>query len=89
MLRRRGRLCAIGVSGRESIEFPWDAAMFRALDVCFSFSSSYTSWDAALSLMRSGAVNVEPLTTVFPLNEWKKAFQSVEDRDVVKALLTP
>lgn len=89
MLRRRGRMCAVGVTGCESIEFPWDEAMFRALDVKFSFSSSHTSWDGALSLMRSGAVNVEPLTTVFPLDEWKEAFRSVEDRDVVKALLTP
>lgn len=89
MLRRRGRMCAVGVSGRETVEFPWDAAVFRALDIRFSFSSSYTSWDAALSLMRSGSVNVEPLTTVFPLGEWREAFRSVEDRDVVKALLKP
>jgi len=89
MLRRRGRMCAVGVSGRENIEFPWDAALFRAIDLRFSFSSSYTSWDAALSLMRSGAVDVEPLTTVFPLERWEDAFRAVEDRDVVKALLTP
>jgi len=89
MLRRRGRMCAVGVSGREGIEFPWDAALFRALDLQFSFSSSYTSWDAALSLMRSGAVQAEPLTTVFPLERWEDAFGAVEDRSVVKAILTP
>ncbi len=89
MLRRRGRMCAVGVSGRESIEFPWDAALFAAIDLQFSFSSSYTSWDAALSLMRSGAVETEPLTTVFPLENWDEAFEAVERREVVKALLTP
>lgn len=89
MLRRRGRMCAVGVSGRESVAFPWDEALFGAIDLRFSFSSSYTSWDAALSLMRSGAVDVEPLTTVFPLERWEDAFRAVEGRDVVKALLTP
>jgi L-iditol 2-dehydrogenase len=89
MLRRRGRLCAVGVSGRESVQFPWDSALFRAIDLYFSFSSSYTSWDAALSLMRSGAVDVETLTNAFPLERWEDAFRSVEDRDVVKAILTP
>ena len=76
MLRRRGRLCAVGVSGRESIGFPWDAALFRAIDL--RFGSSYTSWDAAHSLMRSGAVDVEPLTTVCALEEGEDAFRAVE-----------
>jgi threonine dehydrogenase-like Zn-dependent dehydrogenase len=63
--------------------------MFAALDVTFSFSSSWTSWDAALALMRSGAVRVEPLVTRFPLERWDDAFRAVADRDVVKALLVP
>jgi len=71
-LRRRGRLCAVGVSGRPTLEVPWDRAMFAALDVTFSFSSSWTSWDAALALMRSGAVRIEPLDQVSraQLLEW-------------------
>jgi L-iditol 2-dehydrogenase len=88
-LRRRGRLCAVGVSGRPTIEVPWDRAMFAALDVTFSFSSSWTSWDAALGLMRTGAVQIEPLVTQFPLERWADAFRAVEDRSVVKALLVP
>ena len=88
-LRRRGRLCAIGVSGRPTLEVPWDRAMFAALDVSFSFSSSFTSWDAALQLMRSGGVQIEPLVTSFPLARWADAFRAVEERAVVKALLVP
>ena len=89
MLRRRGRMCAVGVSGRDSIEFPWDEALFRAIDLHCSFSSSYTSWDGALSLLRSGAVRAEPLTTLFPLERWDEAFRALEAREVVKAVLTP
>ena len=89
MLRRRGRMCGVGVSGRDSIEFPWDEALFRAIDLHCSFSSSYTSWDGALSLLRSGAVQIEPLTTLFPLERWDEAFRALEAREVVKAVLTP
>lgn len=89
MLRRRGRFCALGVSGRKTLEVPWDQAMFRALDVTFSYSSSYTSWDGALALMRSDALALEALTTSFALADWQKAFDAVEARTVVKAVLEP
>lgn len=89
MLRKRGRMCAVGVGGREAMEFPWDEALMRAIDINFSFSSSHTSWSGALSLLRSGAVDVEPLTSVFPLEKWEEAFRLVESRDIVKAILEP
>ena len=88
-LRRRGRMCVLAVSGRERIEVPWDLAMNRALDVSFSLSSSWSSWDAALSLMARGAVDPTPLATVFPLSDWRSAFDALTERRVVKALLDP
>jgi threonine dehydrogenase-like Zn-dependent dehydrogenase len=68
---------------------PWDLAMQRALDVSFSLSSSWTSWDGALALLARGAVDPAPLATVFPLSEWEAAFQAIGARSVVKALLDP
>lgn len=89
MLRRRGRMCAIGLSGTETIAFPWDQAMFQAIDLVFSMSSSYTSWERSLDLLASGAVRAAALTTTFPLSDWETAFDRVEERSVVKALLVP
>jgi threonine dehydrogenase-like Zn-dependent dehydrogenase len=71
------------------VEVPWDLAMQRALDVSFSLSSSYTSWDGALALLATGAVDPAPLATVFPLDDWRAAFAAIADRSVVKALLDP
>ncbi|HJU00849.1 MAG TPA: zinc-binding dehydrogenase, partial [Actinomycetes bacterium] len=88
-LRRRGRLCVLGMSGRPTLEVPWDLAMQRALDVSFSLSSSYASWDGALALLARGAVDPAPLATVFPLDDWRAAFDAIADRSVVKALLDP
>jgi L-iditol 2-dehydrogenase len=88
-LRKRGRLCALGVSGRDTISVPWDEALVRALDIVFSYSSEYSSWDAALALMSTGALDPAPLTEVFSLDDWRTAFAGVEDRQVVKALIDP
>jgi L-iditol 2-dehydrogenase len=88
-LRRRGRLCVLGMSGRPTLAVPWDLAMQRALDVSFSLSSSWSSWDGALALLARGAVDPAPLATVFPLPDWEAAFQAIGDRSVVKALLDP
>jgi threonine dehydrogenase-like Zn-dependent dehydrogenase len=88
-LRRRGRLCVLAVSGRPTLEVPWDLAMNRALDVSFSLSSSWSSWDGALALMARGAIDPTPLATVFPLDDWRDAFDALTERRVVKALLDP
>ena len=63
--------------------------MNRALDVTFSLSSSWSSWDAALALMARGAVDPAPLATVFPLVRWEDAFAALAGRTAVKALLDP
>lgn len=89
VLRRRGRLCAVGLSGQKSVEIPWDVAMFQAIDLFFSMSSSYTSWDRALGLIAAGEVAAERLVRAFALAEWEAAFLALERRDVVKAVLVP
>jgi threonine dehydrogenase-like Zn-dependent dehydrogenase len=82
-------MCVVAVSGRPTLDVPWDLAMNRALDISFSLSSSWSSWDGALALMASGALDPTPLATVFPLADWRAAFDALARRSVVKALLDP
>jgi threonine dehydrogenase-like Zn-dependent dehydrogenase len=84
-----GGLCVLGMSGRPRLEVPWGLAMQRALDVGFSLSSSWSSWDGALALMARGVVDPTPLATVYPLSDWQAAFAAIQGRTVVKALLDP
>lgn len=87
--RRRGTMLVLGVPDEPGVEVPWGVAMNRALDVAFSLSSSWQSWDAALALMARGALDPSPLATVFPLLRWEDAFAALADRTVVKALIAP
>jgi threonine dehydrogenase-like Zn-dependent dehydrogenase len=77
------------MSGRPAVEVPWDLAMQRALDISFSLSSSFPSWDGALALLATAAVDPTPLATVFPLARWEDAFAAMQARTAVKALLDP
>ena len=87
--RRRGGLLVLGVPDAAVVDVPWGVAMSRALDVTFSLSSSWSSWDGALALMARGALDPAPLATVFPLERWQEAFAALADRSVVKALIDP
>ena len=87
--RRRGTMLVLGVPDGPVAEVPWGVAMNRALDVVFSLSSSWSSWDAALALMARGALDPAPLATVFPLDAWQDAFAALAGRTAVKALIDP
>ncbi|HDY74036.1 MAG TPA: hypothetical protein ENH51_02855 [Euryarchaeota archaeon] len=90
IVRKKGRITVIGLSGKKKIRFPWDAAIFKACDLFFNFSTSYTSWERAISLIAQNKINVETLITHRePLANWEKAFSAVENRRAIKALLIP
>ena len=90
LVRKKGRITVIGMSGKKKILFPWDAAIFKACDIIFNFSTSYTSWGRAISLIARNKINVEAIITHRePLINWKKVFDAVENKKAIKALLIP
>lgn len=90
LVRRLGRLCAVGVVGHPEVSFPWDAAVFKGLEVQFSFSSRHTSWVTGLRLLATGKVRAKPLLTMkVPLERWRDAFEAQEQGKAIKALLVP
>lgn len=89
VLKKRGRLCAIGMTGKETVEVPWNAAMMKVIDIQFNMSSSYEGWNMALSLMASGKLNVRPLFQVRDLTDWKTCFEELEAGKALKILLKP
>jgi len=85
-----GRICGIGLSGREEVAIPWDKAIVKAVRLICSMSSNWTSWERALSLMAGGKINVDPLiTAAFELQQWQQAFEMLVNLDAIKILLKP
>ncbi|MDR7522586.1 MAG: alcohol dehydrogenase catalytic domain-containing protein [Armatimonadota bacterium] len=90
LVRRLGRVGVLGVTGQPAVPFPSDVALFKGLEVHYSFSSKHTSWVTALRLLASGRVRARPLlTTEVPLERWQEAFEAQEQGRAIKALLIP
>jgi len=90
LIRKKGRISVIGLTGRDSIPFPWDKAAFKVCDVLFNLSTSYTSWDRTIHLIASGLLPAgEIITRRAPLLEWLRAFEDIEAKRALKVLLIP
>jgi L-iditol 2-dehydrogenase len=89
-LKRKGRISAIGLCAEEQISFPWNVAMHKVLDVRFNFSSSYTSWNTALGLLRDQGEKLSALITHrFRLEDWENTFKLLEEERGIKAVYLP
>ena len=85
-----GRICGLGLSGKEEIGIPWDSAIIKAVRLICSMSSNWTSWERALSLMSSGKVNADPvITATYDLQNWQEAFGLLQNLEAIKILIKP
>jgi L-iditol 2-dehydrogenase len=90
MVRRLGRVCAIGISGKEEVPIPYDRGIFKALRYDFCFSSSWTSWEKVIGLISKGLLPAEKLIThKLPLEKWEEAFHLLENLQAAKVVLIP
>lgn len=88
VLKKAGKFCAIGMTARETVDFPYNEAMMKAIDFKFNMSSSYNGWIIALNLMNDGKLNLEPMASTDKIENWKSAFEAVESGKALKMLLT-
>lgn len=87
LVRKCGRISAIGISGQETIPFSWNKAIYKVLDVAFNMSSSYTSWDRALSLIANTDKDLSKLIThKTSIENWHQVFKDLEAENGIKAL---
>ena len=90
LVRKRGKICAIGLTGNRTVELPWDKFAFKVVDVVFNLSTCYEAWDRSIRLIHSGAVPAEKLITHRePLENWRQVFEDIEALKALKALLIP
>ena len=90
MVRKKGRFCVIGMTGKDDIHFTWDAAIFKGIDLYFNISTSYTSWDRSISMIEKRKIDVESLITHRePLERWEEVFDALEAQKGIKALVIP
>jgi L-iditol 2-dehydrogenase len=89
LVRRGGRYAQIGLFGKP-VAWDLDMVCYKELGVTGSNASVPSAWERALALMAEGSVLTEPLVSeVFPLTEWRTAFDVFERRSALKTVLQP
>lgn len=87
--RNLGKVIAFGIPKRE-VTIPWNSMVFKAIEVIFHLSSSWTSWEKILTLMKEGKVKTRPLISkVYRLEEWEKALEEAEHGYGARVVLKP
>ena len=90
ILRTDGRIAAIGHTGRDYISVPWETGLRKAAHVTWSFSSNWSSWERAVSMLSGNKIEADQIVThTYPLKEWNTAFESLEKLKAIKVLLRP
>ena len=86
-LKKKGKLIAIGLTGKDSVSIPWDSAMKKVLDVYFNMSSSYRGWEIAIRLLEQSKLKLQPMITIESIDNWEKAFTNIQTGKALKVLL--
>ncbi|NOZ19636.1 MAG: alcohol dehydrogenase catalytic domain-containing protein [Planctomycetes bacterium] len=90
LVRKKGRITAIGIPAADRTNFAWRGAMFKVCDIIFNLSTSYTSWDKAIGLIASGRINAKAVITHRePLENWEQVFDDLENLHGLKGILIP
>jgi len=90
LLRRAGRLVAVGLTGRPDIPVAWDSLVACGVTVHFSFSSRPRNWKKAMEYLGTGKVDTGALVTArFPLAQWEKAFAQMERLESLRNIFEP
>ena len=90
LIARHGRICAIGITGKEEVSIPYDTGITKACSLIFNMSSSYPSWDASLGFLASRRIDgTKVISHRLPLDRWEEAFDLMERQEGIKVLLVP
>jgi alcohol dehydrogenase/L-iditol 2-dehydrogenase len=89
LVRPAGFITKVGW-GAQPVGFSLDPIVQKAVRLQGSFSHNWPTWERVIALLASGALDVGPLVGgVWPLGEWREAFERMESGAIVKAVLRP
>jgi len=89
-VRKLGRLCVVGLTGKPDVRVNWDTAQKKILDVYFNMSTSYTSWDRAIAIAANTKRDLTRLITrKESIENWEKVFEDLRKGNELKVLFIP
>ncbi|WP_296702356.1 zinc-binding dehydrogenase [Algoriphagus sp.] len=89
LVRPNGQITKVGW-GPQPCNYSLDPIIQKNVRLQGSFSHNWPIWERVIALLSSGALDVKPIIGgVWPITEWKEAFEKMHHGDVVKSVLKP
>jgi L-iditol 2-dehydrogenase len=87
IIRKLGTVVAIGLTGRQKVEFPYDAFMMKSVRYLFNVSTRYEAWDRSIRMLEAGVIPHEKLITHRgPVEQWESMFAALLGRKALKGM---
>lgn len=88
-VRPNGWISKVGW-GPQPLDFSLDPLVQKNITLRGSFSHNWPIWERVIRLLASGQLDVRPLIGgVWPIEQWREAFEKMHSGEIVKAVLTP
>lgn len=89
LVRPKGKITKVGW-GPQPLGFSLDPLVQKNITLQGSFSHNWPVWERVIALMASGQLDVKPIIGgVWPITEWKTAFEKMHKGEIVKSILKP
>jgi L-iditol 2-dehydrogenase len=89
LVRPAGWISKVGW-GPQPLGFSLDPLVQKNVTLQGSFSHNWPIWERVIQLIATGALDVRPITGgVWPLDQWREAFETMHSGQIVKAVLKP
>ncbi|MCX7031016.1 MAG: alcohol dehydrogenase catalytic domain-containing protein [Spirochaetes bacterium] len=88
MLRKDGTMVGLGIASQKTIPIEYNTAVLKPLRIVFSCTSSRSSWDLSLRILSRQNDRIRRIITDrYPLAQWRTAYDRLEGREAIKAVL--
>lgn len=89
-IKKKGTLVQVGIFPKNNSFFDIDTIIQRELTLIGSRSQKPSSWDTALNLLGQKKIDADKIITkIFPLEDWKEAFEATFEGQDIKVVLQP
>ncbi len=85
-VKKGGTILLLGLVGKE-VSFPFAKITRAEVNIVTSYTSTWIDYEETLSLLASGAMDIKPMLSVYPVKESVKAFQDAAGKVVLKSVL--
>jgi alcohol dehydrogenase/L-iditol 2-dehydrogenase len=89
LVRPAGWISKVGW-GPQPVGISLDPLVQKNITLQGSFSHNWPIWERVIRLLSTGMLNIDPVIGgVWPLEQWREAFESMHSGRIAKAVLRP